>query len=85
MIIALKKASTPFTVMPTMRKGSSISQINGYSKRASIANGQQSTKRISQSSNLIKHASFMRILIPFNKMSSFIVNAACCDGMTWVV
>jgi hypothetical protein len=46
-----------------------------------MANGQQSTNRINQSRNLTKRASFIKILTPFRKMSSFFVDVARLDGM----
>lgn len=39
--------------MPTIRKGSSSSQISGYSTSAIIATGQHTTSKMHQSRNLI--------------------------------
>src|SRR6266496_1229116 len=48
MTTAHKRARTPCTAMPTMRNGKSSSQTNGYATNASIATGQQRTKRMHQ-------------------------------------
>ena len=51
MITAVIRASTPWTVIPTMRKGSSRSHTIGYRINATRASGQQTTNRRHQSKN----------------------------------
>jgi hypothetical protein len=51
MITAVIRASTPWTVIPTMRKGSSRSHTIGYRINATRASGQQITNRRHQSKN----------------------------------
>src|SRR5215813_7834868 len=43
-MMALINSRTPFTAMPTMRKGNSNSHTTGYSTRASSARGQQTRR-----------------------------------------
>jgi len=50
-IAAAIRASTPWTAIPTMRKGSSRSHTIGYRINATRASGQQTTNRRHQSKN----------------------------------
>src|SRR5260370_3218071 len=51
--MAFRSSSTPSTAIPTMRKGSRISQTSGYSTSASNASGQQNTSRTHHKRNVI--------------------------------
>jgi hypothetical protein len=50
-ITAVIRASTPWTAIPTIRKGSSRSHMIGYRINATRASGQQTTNRRHQSKN----------------------------------
>jgi hypothetical protein len=52
MKIAVTRAKAPVTTIPAMRKGSRMSQIMGYRKRAARARGQQRTRRMQKRRSL---------------------------------